>query len=346
MLGLITLFIFWLGDFVRRDKNGLAWFLLALVSALGFWTIPIMLLPFGMLFTWMFIENWAAGGGPYGSRLNFLKYWLAAGFGTVALTFLLYSPLMIFTGFWKVVTNDYNFPLDQFLPMAQRHLLAFTSGPMGLPPRYIVFLAAGFFLSLAFHRRLSTHRFPMQLAGLFWFLVVLVLVRPLPWNRIWFFLVAPMLIWCSAGTAGLLKDLRIRRANNISVSSLLIAVLIVYPVIGAGQALLALPQARANVGREEAAVLFIAEQLQEDDLILTGSPQDAAIWYYGRLHGIPDHDFDPQHPSQRVFLVTQPVKEQRVADLLERYGLTDEVWSPPIQLRERRGLEIYLVEKR
>jgi hypothetical protein len=130
------------------------------------------------------------------------------------------------------------------------------------------------------------------------------------------------------------------------VSSLLIAFLMIYPLVSAGQSLLALPQARASVGREEAAVLFIAEQLQEDDLILTSSPQDAAIWYYGRLHGIPDYHFDPTHPAQRVFLVTQPVKEQRVADLLERYGLTGEVWSSPIQLRERRELEIYLVARR
>jgi len=346
ILGLITLLIFWLGDFVRKDKNGLAWFLVALVSALGFWTIPIMLLPFGMLFTWLIVENWAAGGGPYGSRLNFSKYWLAAGFGAISLTFLLYSPLFIFTGFWKVVTNDFHFPLDQLLSMAQRHLAAFTEWSLGAPEWLLVFLAAGLFLSLIFHRRLSSHRFPMQLAGLIWFLVVLVLVRPLPWTRIWFFLMAPVLIWCSAGTAGLLRNLRIKRARGLPVAAVLIAVSMIYPLGSSWQALLSLSQVQTTIGRDEAAVLFIDQRLQENDLILAPSPQNAVIWYYGRLHGIQDQHFDPEYPHQRVFLLTQPAQGQRVADLLERYDLTDADWSSPRLLQDFRGLEIFVIEKR
>ena len=346
LLALITLSVFWLGDFVQRDRNALAWSLVALLSALGFWTIPIMLLPFGMLFTWLIVENWAAGGGPYGSRLNFSKYWLAAGFGTMALTFVLYSPLFIFTGFWKVLTNDFHFALDQFLPMAQRHFAVVGEWRLGAPTWLVIFLGAGFFLSLVFHRRLSVHRFPLQLAGLLWFLGVLVLARPLPWGRIWFFLLAPVLLWCSAGTAGLLKDLRIKRARNLSVSAVLIAALMVYPFVGSWQALRGLPQARAIIGREEAALLFIAEHLQENDLILAPSPQNAVIWYYGRLHGIPDHHFDPAYPHQRVFLLTQPVKAQYAAEISEQYGLTEAAWSSPKLLQGVRGLEIYLVERR
>jgi hypothetical protein len=346
LLALITLLLLWLGDFVRKDRNAFAWFLVASLSALGFWTIPIMLLPFGLLFIWLIVENWVAGGGPYGSRLNFSKYWLAAGLGAMGLAFLLYFPLFIFSGFWKVVSNDYHFPLHQLLSMGQRHLAVVMEWGLGAPNWLIVFLAAGFFLSLVFHRRLSTHRFPMQLAGLVWFLIVLVIVRPLPWSRIWFFLMAPMLIWCSAGTAGLLKDLRIRRVSNVSVSYVLIAVLMVYSFVGAWQALLALPQARASVGREEAAVLYLAERLEEDDLILTRSPQNAAIWYYGRLHGVPDYHFDPGYSHQRVFLLTRPAKEQRVADLMQRYGLSDAAWSSPRLLRDFRGLEIFIIERR
>lgn len=346
LLALLTLLLFLLGDFVRKDKNGLAWFLIAIVSALGFWTIPIMLLPFGMLFTWLLLENWTAGGGPYGSRWNFIKYWLLTGFLAVAFTYILYAPLLIFTGFWKVVTNPYHFPLNQLVEMARQHLSVYREWRAGIPTWLAALLATGLLLSLIFHRRLSRHRFPLQVAGIVWFAVVVLLLRPLPWARIWFFLLAPVLIWCSAGTAGLLKDLRIQPLRNVSASAILIGFLAILPFRATMNGLAALPHAVTKVGREEKAVLFIGDQLRDGDLILTSAPQDAPIWYYSRVHGIKDEHFDPEYPHQRAFLVTLPVKEQRVRDLADQYDLTENDWGPPQLIQNFQGLQIFLMENR
>jgi len=347
LLGLITLLVLWLGDFVRKDRNILAWFLLAFFSALGFWTMPIMLLPFGMLFTWLLMENWVAGGGPYGSRLDFLRYWMAAGLGTLTFTFLLYTPALIFTGFWKVVTNNFHFPIGELLAMLHRHVISvYAAWSGGVPNGLAIFLEVGFLLGLVFHWRLSVHRFPMQLAGLIWFAAVLVIIRPLPWTRIWFFLMAPALIWCSAGIVGLLKNVRIKQARELSVSALLIALLMIYPVVAGWQAVMNLPQARTAVDSDEAAVLFIDDRLQENDLIIAPFPQNPIILYYARLHGISDVHFDASYPYDRAFLLVQPAQGQKLVELQDRYGLTAAVWDSPKLLQSFRGLEIYLVEKR
>jgi hypothetical protein len=345
-VALLTLILLWLGDFVRKEENASAWFLIVLVSALGFWTIPVMLFPFGMLFVWMLMENWAARGGPYGSRRHFMKYWMAAGFGTAALAFILYFPLFVFTGFWKVLSNPYHFPLNQLAEMVQRHLSVYKEWIGGIPVWLSLLLGAGLVLSLVFHRRLSAHRVPIQLAAIAWFAILLLIVRPLPWTRIWFFLLAPVLIWCSAGTAGLLKDFHVKALRNVSPAIILIAGLALYPLIGAVKGVAALPAALTRIGREEAVVLFLRGQLRDGDLIVVPSPENAPIWYYAKVDGISDQYFDANRLYDRAFIVTLPVKEQRAETLAEQYHLTGVDWSSPRLLQELKGLYIYVVDKR
>lgn len=345
LVALFTVVIFWLGDLVRRDRNETAWFLICLVSALGFWTVPVMLLPFGMLFTWLFMEHWLHGG-VYGSRWLFMKHWLVAGFGTLLFTFLLYFPLFVFNGFWKVVTSLYSFQWAELPLMALRHLAVYRGWLSDLPLWLAILLAVGLFLSLLLHSRLSVHRVPMLLSGLAWFALVIVALRPLPWSRVWFFLVAPVAVWCSAGTAGLLKDLRIRPLRNMPASVLLVGVVALYLFSLAGQGLADLSTAPTEVGREEASVLFLQGQLRQGDLVFAPPPQDAPLRYYAQVHGIPEEYFDLDASHKRVFLLTLPVKDQRVQDLVRQYQLIDMDWESDQPIGDFQGLQVFLLERR
>ncbi len=102
LLALITLLTFILGDYVRKENNTFAWLLVSLLSALGFFTLPVMLLPFGILFVWLFISNLVEGPSPYRSRLDFLLHWSATGFGAA-----MYYAVVIHTDpglFWSKKT--------------------------------------------------------------------------------------------------------------------------------------------------------------------------------------------------------------------------------------------------
>ncbi len=107
LLALFTLLTFTLGDIVRKEKNIFAWLLIGLFSALGFFTLPVMLLPFGILFVWLFISNQVEGPAPYRSKMDFLMHWSATGFGAAILTLLLYTPILVYSGPQKSIRQRF-----------------------------------------------------------------------------------------------------------------------------------------------------------------------------------------------------------------------------------------------
>jgi hypothetical protein len=64
-----------------------------------------------------------------------------------------------------------------------------------------------------------------------------------------------------------------------------------------------LPVLWAGRGKQENVVLFIQSHLQQDDLIVVSSPDDASVWYYSDLHGIPGACFKTDNPNYKRVLV-------------------------------------------
>ena len=94
----------------KYHPNRIAWALLALTCALGFYTIPIMLYPAGM---WWF--GWRFGVYPeihQGIPGAFWGYLARACLLLVGLTALLYTPVFIKSGIGAVVNNSYVRPDD------------------------------------------------------------------------------------------------------------------------------------------------------------------------------------------------------------------------------------------
>ena len=55
--------------------------------------------------------------------------------------------------------------------------------------------------------------------------------------------------------------------------------------------------------QQENIVLFIQSHLQQDDLIVVSSPDDASVWYYSDLHGIPGAFFNTDNSTYKRVLV-------------------------------------------
>jgi hypothetical protein len=130
-----------LAAYVKDHRNFIAWALLALACALGFYTIPIMLYPAGMVFAWLILSGMlgdtsaaytrSTASGPRitnalpdeakgrdssiaplprndttGKRA-FWGYLFAACLLLVGLAFLLYTPVFVRSGIGAVVNNSY-----------------------------------------------------------------------------------------------------------------------------------------------------------------------------------------------------------------------------------------------
>ena len=306
MVALFALLTLALGDHVRRDKNLFYWALISLFSALGLYTVPIMLFPFGVLFVWLFLENQVLGPGPYRTKREFLGYWLVGGLGAAVLTLLFYTPILIFTNPKNLFANDMLAPVpwkDLFVTLSARFADTWAEWTLRVPTAALVLFGIGWVLGLVFHRKIAQARIPLQLAALLWFIALLLIKRPNAEPRFWSFLMPLILIWASAGTFGLLQKVRLKFAHSISLAAPVFSLLLVYGFWHASWIVPQLPDLWAGRGKPENVVLFIQSHLQQDDLIVVSSPDDAPVWYYSELHGIPGACFNIDNSTFKRALV-------------------------------------------
>jgi hypothetical protein len=340
LLALFTLLTLTFGSIVRIQKNRFVWILISLFSALGLYTIPVMLFPFGILFVWLLLDNQLEPSGAYKSKKDFLFHWIAAGFGTAILTSLFYLPVLIFTGLEKVISNAFVSPLpwgDLLETLSHRLTETWLEWTSGVPLFLVVILMAGWILSLIFHRRISTIRVPIQLSAVLWIFALIILQRPNAWAKVWLFLLPLMLMWAAAGSVGLLRKIRItifhfpvstkfepdqtRAIGNCPPLTLILIGIVLG--VGIQQAVWLgrqLPEIWASQGSEEKAVLFVQNQLQNTDLIIVAPPDDASVWYYSELHGILKSHFDSGMTFDRALVLVNPVEGQTIASVIAERG--------------------------
>jgi hypothetical protein len=323
LVALFTLLTLILGSIVRKQKNLFAWLLISLFSALGLYTLPVMLFPFGILFIWLFLGNQVEGTGPYRSKLDFLRCWVAAGFGAAILTMLFYTPILIFTGPEKVFANGFVSPLpwaDLLETLSHRFTETWVEWTSRVPLLMMIILLAGWILSIVFHRRISTTRVPLQLAALLWIVALIIIQRPNAWAKVWLFLLPLMLLWAAAGTVGLLGRVRLKFLRGLPLAVIVIGLALLAGIQHAAWLAPQFPELWAARGVEEKAVLFVQGKLQDSDLIIVAPPDDAPVWYYSELHGILNTHFDPHIAFDRALVLVDQVEGQTPASVIAERG--------------------------
>jgi hypothetical protein len=306
---LFTLGILILGTFVLRKKNLFAWGLIGLFSALGLFTVPVMLFPIGILFSWLFFENLSADTESYSSKWDFFRYWLFTGLLTSILTLLLYTPIMIFTGPQRLFANPIIAPIpwNQLFEASRAHLFqTWTQWIAGVPTLLIALLGLGWILALIFHRKISNNRIPLQLAAVFWIITLLLIQRPNALERVWLFLLPLMLIWASAGLMGFLRKIHLNFANRLTLASVVTIVLILVGAWTTFQKIPKLPEIWAKRGDLENVVLFLKNNIRDTDLIVVDAPDDSSIWFYSLEYGINNFHFDKRIPYTHAWILVDP----------------------------------------
>lgn len=341
LVALFGLLLLLLAHAVRSGKNRFAWALLTLVSALGMYTLPVFLFPFGIAYLWMFWENWFAPAPDYASRRDFLKYWLASGLAAAALTLILYLPILVYTGPEKFFANEFvsAVPWKDY-PETLTHRLAETwaEWTFRLPLAVVLLLAAGWTLSLLLHKKISPTRLPLQFAAAAWILLLLLIQRPNAWSKVWVFLLPPMLLWAAAGLLGWAGKFKWK---SLSISGVVILLAMLPLAWRAGVIWHELPTLWSLRGDEENAVLFVQPLLSGEDKMVVAPPDDAPVWYYAELHGLYDSLYQRDSAFDRLFVLANPAEGQTAATVIAERGpaLAE---SPPCTLLETIGkLQIF-----
>jgi 4-amino-4-deoxy-L-arabinose transferase-like glycosyltransferase len=300
---------------VQRTQNRLAWCLLSVCGALGFYAIPIMLYPFGMIMIWLLLSC-LFGHVPSPQRRRFLKAWMLAGFGAVVLTVGLYAAVFAVSGVKAVVANHYVRTLSwpTFAARMFPSLLATWQGwHTGVPVPMAFVLGAGAILSLVFHRRLAPSGIPLWAAAVVWCAVALVLHRVVPFERVWLFLLPVYFLAASAGISLLFSAVQSRSfqtARWMLVGA--VAVVSIWPWIVAPQ----VNSERSILDRgvfpdAEGVALALKAEMRPGDSVAAVCPANYPLMYYFRRNDVNfRYLMDTQLPTNRLFVVVDKSASQ------------------------------------
>lgn len=330
LISLFTLLILALGVLVKDNKNLLAWILIMVFSALGFYTNPTMLYPFGILMTWLLVSALLKDvASEYKS--NFFYYLLSSGIGVAFLTILLYTPIIIFSGLDNLIGNSViaslnweNFQQSIWV-RAQNTWEDWTTG---VPIFIIGLLVFGTIISLIFHRKLSAHRFPLQIAAVIWIAIALIIQKVAPWPRIWLFLLPVFIIW---GTSGVIYLLRLAFLHRPLLDKGYIAILgaaILLPAFLLTSYSISPPYPANIISPEEEITRYLKDYLQPGDVVVATSPTRSQVGYYFSAYGISeDFFYNQQSKFNRAIVLVNVKQGEPLESVIKHTGLSNQLDS-------------------
>lgn len=331
LIGLFSLLIFSLGEYLRRKVNLAAWFLVIVFSVLGFYTLPTMLYPFGMLLDWLFLSYLFKDVNPAYGR-SFLVYLIVAVSAIASLTLLLYLPIFQTSGVEAVIGNRWVSSLGweafvESVPVRIRTMGFLWS--QGLTRVGGILLILGPLLSLVFHRRVARQRVPTLLASILALAVMLSIQRVAPLAKVWLFLLPFLFIWTAAGILGSFYALPSGEKLKSSPGKKLVIAFtlsVVCLTVLLGWSTLNIPAvARArdadSPGEMEEAAIFLKDQLQPGDAVLVSVPVNYPLRVYLLQYGISeDFLYEPDQAASysRILIVVDEANDQTLRSVVRR----------------------------
>lgn len=339
-----TVMIFLLGDYVRENKNRMAWLMLVGFSAMGFFTIPIMLYSFGALFVWLFLVLIFNDITSYRTKVDFIKYLLAGGVASVLLTIALYLPIFLNKSN-PLDKNQFLTPLgwDVYPVVIWLKLKETWVDWTALIPGWMTFFGVlGLILSIALHNKIAKQKIPTQIPCFIWIVGFIIIRRPIMEVRMWTFLAAPLLIWSAGGLVGMVKlafgYLDVKRQPARVFSNVILAFVLVLGM----WSLWTIPERWKQRGSVENTVIYLKSHLREGDVVATSNAFKPQLKYYFLIYNIPLTYMRRTGPFDRVFVLVRSVNGSAEAgDTLELVAPRSTSDLPAINLATAQVMQQY-----
>ncbi|HEX8230253.1 MAG TPA: glycosyltransferase family 39 protein [Chloroflexia bacterium] len=347
---LVTLFfllLFTLALYLKRSNNLFGWLIFAIISALGFYTVPVMLYPFGIVVVWLVLSI-VVRDSPVRRDL-LLRHGAISLLWTALLTLLLYLPVLVTYGPGAIVANPYvtarsgtSFLGDLWAGFAG----VWEQWDRDTPALLSLLLAIGFVVAGLLHAVVSRHRVPVVAAVLLWSLPVVLAQRVVPYARVWLFLLP---LYLGIAAAGVLYPLKLAQERLGSYRATLGRVWPLVPVVTC--ALLAVSgwQSRSvyfsndtgTLRDAEQIAIFLKDYLEPGDVLLAPVPSESPLAYYMDRYGVPlDYMYSGVKDKRRVLVVVNK-PAQTLGGIVEESGLVVSGDNPPKLLKVYPEAELY-----
>jgi hypothetical protein len=276
-----------------RTESSFAGCLVALLAALGLYTIPIMLLPMTMLAVWALFLAYQAGGRAKTLRVVRAGAWVLLL--CAAVTLALYAPVFVTSGARRVFGNQYVEPRGLGEAVASWPGLAWETWVLylaGIPGWAQVFLGACLLAGAVTLWKANRAAFLLIPAAAVGAGLALLATRNVPYPRTWIYLLPLSFCLADAGVKGILA--RIARPSQVHVAGalgVLLAVGMSYSLVAAHT----VPYPDTDtIPDAEAIVRYLQPRLKEGDWV-----QVRKFWplrYYAYRLGMPIEVFGKSSP--------------------------------------------------
>ncbi len=333
---------------VRSSLSPTRWGLLALTLALGFFTVPTTLYPFGGLMLWLLGEIVLSGKmvDAMGDdmRLQRLRAWVVCGLLTVGLTLVFYTPVLIVSGVTAIISNQYvqSFPFDVFLqhvPAAAAHV--WTHWHTSIPPVMAALLSVGAVIGLMRGQRTHT---PLFLACALWSMAALCLQRVIPFERNWLPFLPLYFMTAAGGLVWLWERWAQRQAW---VGWLLASFLII--VLGANIILTRSPYTSLETGTfrdAQAIVQDLQGLLKSGDHVYLEHPNGDSLAYYANQRGLEWEVYIGDTPTTgTVYLILNTEYPQTIESVARWNGIPLDRYAPVLIRTYPQGALVRLEPK-
>jgi uncharacterized membrane protein len=350
---LFTLILVGLANYLRQRGGLIAWSLLTMITALGFFTLPTMLYPAGTIYAWLALSWLFKDTGAKQPNWVFPISLLASGLLAGLLSLLLYTPVLLTSGLETLVANRHVVSLSWYefssnLPLRAVDTWKFwtTDWPAALS---LVF-ALGLLLSIFLHARIARHKIHLLVPTVLWIALTLTVQRVAPLPRIWLFLLPLCQILAAAGIIGgmeaLIGQRPIRQKNIVfGTSILLLAGVLILATLSSNPAN---QEELAGPVREASQISDQLLTIQEPgELIAANSPVQAPLRFYLLQRGATQEIFyNEQDPQAFTHLLLVVERGNDLDQELVRLKLTGQVdLDHRVTVAETGGLIAYRVPR-
>ena len=346
IIALASTFLFILVPYLLEDKKGGAWLIFTIISAAGFYAVPVMLYPFIIIFFW--ISTITLLKEKKNKRNEILKRLIIYSMVTLVLTTVLYSPILLNTGLESIIANKFVKSLSwteftEKLPQSLYTLWNEWNNNIPLPVSYII--TFGFFVSLFFFKKINKYGFSIILTTFITITPILLIQKVAPYTRVWLFLLP---LYFSISAAGIIYILRLNNKKAGKVINIIINLTALSLSIWLGANLIINQTIFKEPELKEAKeiTLFLKDYFKEGDRLFARCPSDAPLSYYFHMNNISD-DFitEDLEECRRVIIVINKKAGQSLEFMLYNMGYSPYVYEQPVPVKKIGAAEIYEVKK-
>jgi hypothetical protein len=347
LLSLVLALLLLAHRLVRFDRRA-DWLRFGGLTALGFYTMPIMFYPFGAVAAWLGLSLLAdEDRARRGHRLRHFAVMLV---GAGGLTLLLYSPVIVH----RLVVGEARADFEHLETVSVGRMLNDLPGwfttmwvaewTRDLPVLIERVLQPLLLLSIVLHGRLSQDRFSLPLVALLTALALLFAYRVVFIPRIWLFGLPLLYIGAAAGAVyllrRLLRRLRLPQALIFTLLGLSLAVATTPAVLASSRIL---PHPLAYHVRDLTADLAAYRQ-PGDHLYITEWYYNI-VRYYAFIDGYDlapiDAFYDEDAPAERLIVVAIDRPQQGIERALNDSRIDDDPYTAPTLAVDGERFDFY-----